>query len=141
MSSATRSACSSSTEISQLVRSDGVLLASRPQAPTIPRLLPADALGFGLVEEDLGGLFANLLHLGDDAGEAATIGDPLLAEAGLRLGEPAGDGLAGVVAGPLPVGTVRLGRVGVAAAAWGSRVPAHVPAQHAVLAASIRRFE
>jgi hypothetical protein len=70
-----------------------------------------------LLEEDLGGLLADLLHLGDDAGEAATIGDPLLVEAGLRLSQPAGDGLAGVVAGPLPVGAVGLRRVGAAAAA------------------------
>jgi len=39
-----------------------------------------------LLEEDLGGLLANLLHLRDDAGEAATVGDPLLVEAGLGLG-------------------------------------------------------
>jgi hypothetical protein len=69
-------------------------------------------LGLGLREQDLCGLLADLLHLGDDSdsGEAAAVGDPLLVETGLGLGKAAGDGLAGVVASPLPVGAVGLRR-------------------------------
>src|SRR5664279_567756 len=43
--------------------------------------------------------------------------DPLLVELGLGRGEPSVDGLGVDLRGPLPVGAVQLGRVGVAAAA------------------------
>ena len=76
--------------------------------------------GLGLLEKDFGCLLADLFHLGDDTGEAAAVGDPLLVEASLGLGEAAGDGLAGVVAGPLPVGAMGLRRIGVAAVARGA---------------------
>jgi hypothetical protein len=82
----------------------------------------AGGFGLDLLEQDLGRLFADLLHLGDDAGEATAVGDPLLVEAGLALAQPSGDGLAGVPSGPLPVGAVKLRRVGIAATARGSAV-------------------
>ena len=46
--------------------------------------------GLGLLEKDFGCLLADLFHLGDDTGEAAAVGDPLLVEASLGLGEAAG---------------------------------------------------
>ncbi len=83
--------------------------------------LNAVVVGFmqGLEEQDPRGLLPDLLHLGDDGNEAAAVGNPLLVEAGLGLGEATCDGLAGVVASPLPVGAMRPRWVGVAAAAGG----------------------
>ena len=78
--------------------------------------------GFGSLQHELRGLLADLLHLGDDVGQAAAVGDPFLVERGLGFVQAPSDGSAGVIAGPLPVGAVRLGRIGVAAAAGGSAV-------------------
>ena len=78
--------------------------------------------GFGLLQHELRGLLTELLHLSDDAGQAAAVGDPFLVKRGLGFGEAPSDGFAGVIAGPLPVGAVRLRRIGVASAAGGSAV-------------------
>ena len=49
----------------------------------------------------------------------SVVGDPFLVELGFGLVEPAGDGFAVVLGGPLVVGAVGLGRFGVAFAAGG----------------------
>ena len=72
-------------------------------------------LVWGLREEDRSCPLRDLLHLDLDPGQAAAVGDPFLVEAGLGLGEAAGDRLAVDRAGPLPVGPVELGRIGMAA--------------------------
>jgi hypothetical protein len=59
----------------------------------------------------------SLFHLGDQAAQLALVGDPFGVAGGLAGGEPGGDGLAGDFAGELVVGSVRAGRVGLAAAA------------------------
>jgi len=92
----------------------------------------AGGFGRGLLEQDLRGQPTDFLYLGDDGGEAAAVGDPLLVEAGLALAQPSGDGLAGVPSGPLPIGAVKLRRVGIAATARGSAVG--VSEDHAALA-------
>ncbi len=56
-------------------------------------------------------------ELGDQGAEPAVVVEPLLVVVELLVGDEAGDGLAGHLAGPLPVGAVQDGRVGVAAAA------------------------
>jgi hypothetical protein len=72
-----------------------------------------------LFELQLGGFGCDLTHLLDEASELAVVGDPFLIELGLGLGEAAGDGFAIDLRGPLVVGAVGLGRVGVALAAGG----------------------
>ena len=81
-------------------------------------------LGVSLLEQELCSLLADLLHLGDDPGQAAAVGDPFLVEGGLGFGQTPSNGPAGVAASPLPVGAVGLGRIGVASAATGSAVGA-----------------
>src|ERR1039457_6701357 len=56
-------------------------------------------------------------ELGDQSAEPAVVAGPLPVVVGLAVGDEPGDGLAGHLAGPLPVGAVQDGRVGVAAAA------------------------
>jgi len=56
-------------------------------------------------------------HRWRDLAEAAVVGDPLGVVRGLAVGEAAGDGLASDLGGPLVVGAVQVGWVGVAAAA------------------------
>src|SRR5262245_59129182 len=53
-------------------------------------------------------------ELGDQGAEAAVVVDPLAVAGDLLVGHEPGDGLAGDLAGPLPVGAVQHGRVGVA---------------------------
>jgi hypothetical protein len=56
-------------------------------------------------------------ELGDQGAEPAVIVEPLPVVVQLIVGDEPGDGLAADLAGPLPVGAVQDGRVGVAAAA------------------------
>ena len=56
------------------------------------------------------------LEPGEQVAEPAVVVDPGLVVAVLVGGEPAADGFRGDLAGPLPVGAVQAGRVGVAAA-------------------------
>ena len=56
-------------------------------------------------------------ELGDELAEPAVVGEPLPVVVELVAGDEPGDGLAVDLAGPLPVGAVQDGRVGVAAAA------------------------
>src|ERR1017187_3631536 len=56
-------------------------------------------------------------ELGDQSAEPAVVAGPLPVVVELAVGDEPGDGLAGHLAGPLPVGAVQDGRVGVAAAA------------------------
>src|SRR5450755_3380939 len=56
-------------------------------------------------------------ELGDQGAEPAVVVEPLPVVVELVAGDEPGDGLAGYLAGPLPVGAVQGGRVGVAAAA------------------------
>ena len=58
-----------------------------------------------------------VFQLGDQLAQPAVVVDPLLVVVDLVVGDQAADGLAGPLAGPLPVRAVQLGRVGVAAAA------------------------
>jgi hypothetical protein len=55
-------------------------------------------------------------QLGDQGAEPAVVVEPLPVVAELVAGDEPGDGLARGLAGPLPVGPVQDGRVGVAAA-------------------------
>ena len=75
--------------------------------------LVVDVLG----EHEFGGFGSDLSHLSDQGAVASVVGDPFGVELGLGWGEPAVDGLAVDLRGPLPVGAVRVRRVGVAAAA------------------------
>ena len=56
------------------------------------------------------------LEFGEQVAEAALVVEPGLVVGELVVGEQPGDGLAGDFAGPLVVGAVQPGRVGVAAA-------------------------
>src|SRR5262245_36782166 len=67
MSSATGSACSNSTRTSKSERSEGVSPSSLTPARMIPRSLLAGGFGVHPLEVDLRSLFADLLHLSDDA--------------------------------------------------------------------------
>src|SRR5205809_301425 len=62
------------------------------------------------------GCGAEGLKAGEELVQAPVVVDPGLVVAVLVGGEPAADGLRGDLAGPLPVGAVQAGRVGVAAA-------------------------
>ena len=80
--------------------------------------MPGYGLGC-LSELQLGGFGGDLSHLLDEVSQSAVVGDPFLVELRLVLGESACDGLAVDLGGPLVVGAVGLGRVGVAFAAGG----------------------
>ena len=56
-------------------------------------------------------------ELGDQGAEPAVVVDPLAVVVELLVGHEPGNGLAGHLPGPLPVGAVQDGRVGVAGAA------------------------
>jgi hypothetical protein len=58
-----------------------------------------------------------VFELGDQGAEPAVVVEPLPVVVELVVGDEPGDGLAAGLAGPLPVGAVQGGRVGVAAAA------------------------
>ena len=62
-------------------------------------------------------LDGDLLEAGDELADAAVVLDPWAVAVGLLGGEPSGDGFAGDFAGPLPVGAVGAGWVGLAGAA------------------------
>ena len=66
-----------------------------------------------------------VFQLGDQLAQAAVVADPLPVVVDLVVGDQAADGLAGPLAGPLPVRAVQLRRVGVAAAA--GPAAAHAP--------------
>src|SRR5258708_20902852 len=72
---------------------------------------PAPGAGVGVGEGRGEGL-----ELGGEGGEPAVVVEPLPVVVELLVGDEAGDGLAAGLAGPLPVGAVQDGRVGVAAA-------------------------
>ena len=72
--------------------------------------------GGGRVDDEVGGLRSDVAHAGDDGAELAVVSDPFFVEVSFGGGEAPGDGLAVDLRGPLVVGAVRLGRVGVAAA-------------------------
>jgi hypothetical protein len=72
-----------------------------------------------LFELQLSGFGRDLAHLLDEVSWSTVVGDPFLVELGLVLPEPAGEGLAVDLGGPLVVGAVGLGRVRVAFAAGG----------------------
>src|SRR5215467_3518025 len=57
-----------------------------------------------------------VFEFGDQGAEPAVVVEPLPVVAELLVGHEPGDGLAPGLAGPLPVGAVQGGRVGVAAA-------------------------
>ena len=59
---------------------------------------------------------AEFLQLGDELAEPAVVVEPGLVVSELVVGQDAGGGLAVFLAGPLVVGAVAPGRVGVAAA-------------------------
>ena len=59
---------------------------------------------------------AECFEPGEEFAQAAVVVDPGLVVVVLVGAEPAADGLGGDLAGPLPVGAVQAGRVGVAAA-------------------------
>jgi len=79
-------------------------------------LVPGAVVGDGE-----GGVF----ELGDQFAQAAVVVQPLAVVVDLVVGDEPGDGPAGLLAGPLPVGAVQDGRVVVAAAA--GPAAAHVP--------------
>jgi hypothetical protein len=60
---------------------------------------------------------AEFLEFGDEFAQAAVVAEPFLVVGELVVGQDAGGGLAVFLAGPLVVGAVEAGRVGVAAAA------------------------
>ena len=64
-----------------------------------------------LFELQLGGFGRDLAHLLDELSQSAVVGDPFLVELCFGLVEPAGDGFAVVLGGPLVVGAVGLGRL------------------------------
>ena len=66
-----------------------------------------------------------VFQLGDQLAQAAVVVQPLPVIGNLVVGDQAADGLAGPLAGPVPVRTVQLRRVGVAAAA--GPAAAHAP--------------
>src|SRR5512135_1640441 len=59
---------------------------------------------------------AEFLEFGDELAQAAVVVEPGAVVGGLVVGQDAGGGLAVFLAGPLVVGAVQPGRVGVAAA-------------------------
>jgi hypothetical protein len=59
----------------------------------------------------------DVFELGHQFAEAAVVVQPLAVVIDLVVGDEPGDGLAGLLAGPLPVGAVQDGRIGAAAAA------------------------
>src|SRR5215831_15131419 len=63
-----------------------------------------------------GGGGAEGFEAGEEFAEPPVVADPGLVVVMLVGAEPAADGLGGDLAGPLPVGAVQAGRVGVAAA-------------------------
>ena len=65
-------------------------------------------------EEDLAGFGRDFVHVGDDPAESTVVVDPLLVEDCFFWGKPHGHGLGCDFAGPLPVGAVAFGRVGLA---------------------------
>ena len=71
----------------------------------------------GLFEEELCGLLGDLFDVGDDLAQAASVGDPVLVEGDLLVGDPRVMVLPATARAPLPVGSVELGGVGLAAAA------------------------
>jgi hypothetical protein len=75
-----------------------------------------------LLEDELGGLAGDGLHLGEQAALLALASGPFGVAGDLGVVEPAGDGFAGDFAGELVVGAVRAGRVGLAATS-GSPAP------------------
>jgi len=75
------------------------------KSPVVPGGLSSGSSGVGF-----GDVEAELSELGDECAQAAVVVEP-----GLVVGEYAGGGLAVFLAGPLVVGAVQLGRVGVAA--------------------------
>ena len=68
---------------------------------------------------------SEVFQLGDQLAQAAVVADPLPVVGDLVVGDHAADGLAGPLAGPVPVRAVQLRRVGVAAAA--GPAAAHAP--------------
>ena len=64
----------------------------------------------------VGYLLAEGFQLGDQGAQPPLVVKPGLVVGELVVGQDAGDGLAGDLAGPLVVGAVQPGRVGVAAA-------------------------
>jgi hypothetical protein len=88
------------------------------RVPGLGGLISRCFVRFGcLVGDQLGGLAGDVLHLAEHAAKFALVGDPVGVAGGLAFGEPGGDGLAGDLAGELVAGAVRLGRLGLAAAA------------------------
>lgn len=65
---------------------------------------------------EFGGFVGDAAHLCDEVLEVSVVVDPFLVEGGLFGGESSVDGFAPDFGGPLPVGAVQLGWVGVAAA-------------------------
>jgi hypothetical protein len=63
------------------------------------------------------GFDADCLEAGDEFAYAAVVVDPALVFVGLFFAEVAADGFVGDFAGPLPVGAVAAGWVGLAGAA------------------------
>jgi hypothetical protein len=61
---------------------------------------------------------AEFFEFGDELAQAAVVAGPGAVVGELVVGQDAGGSLAVLLAGPLVVGAVQLGRVGVAAAAW-----------------------
>ncbi len=70
-----------------------------------------------MFELQLGSFGCDFAHLLDDVSQLAVVVDPFLVDVRLGLVESAGDGLAVDLGGPLVVGAVGLGWVGVAFAA------------------------
>src|SRR5260221_8968923 len=66
-------------------------------------------------------------ELGDQGAEPTVVAEPLPVVVELVVGDEPGDGLAAGLAGPLPVGAVQDGRVGVAAAAGLAAADVHQP--------------
>lgn len=84
-----------------------------------------------MLDQELGGLGTDPLHLADDLLEQPVVVHGALVDRGLLPGNPAGHGPARTVTAPLPVGPVELRRIRVAAAAGDTAVG--VANQHAAL--------
>ena len=63
---------------------------------------------------------ADLFEAGEEFADPAVVGDPVLALGGLVFFEVSADGFVFDFAGPVPVGAVAAGRVGLAGAAGSS---------------------
>jgi len=87
----------------------------------LPGSATAGPVAAALVGDGEGEVF----QLGDQLAQAAVVADPLPVVVDLVVGDQAADGLAGPLAGPVPVRAVQLRRVGVAAAA--GPAAAHAP--------------